>query len=153
MKTDARTAEHIEAYVARGDPRLRRVARALRSLIRKSAPSLRECVNPWGVPTFEGNGPVCFWMVGKNHVTLGFMRGTSLEDPRGLLEGTGKNLRHVKLRALEDLERPGLRPLIASAVRVNRREPGNPTGRPASAARRRPAGSRRAAKTASSRRS
>jgi hypothetical protein len=37
-------------------------------------------------------------MVGKNHVTFGFHYGTSLDDPERLLEGTGKNLRHVKLR-------------------------------------------------------
>lgn len=135
MKTDARTAEHIEAYVAQRDPRLRRIARRLRSLIRKSAPSLSECVNPWGVPTFELNGPVCFWMVGKHHVTFGFMRGTSLDDPKGLLEGTGKNLRHVKLRSLDDLQRPGLKSLIASAVRLNRREPAGKMGRSVSAAR------------------
>jgi hypothetical protein len=146
MTHDARTAEHIEAYVARRDPRLQRIARRLRSLIRKSAPSLSECVNPWGVPTFERNGPVCFWMVGKHHVTFGFMRGTSLDDPKGLLEGTGKNLRHVKLRSLDDLQRPGLKALIASAVRLHRREPADERSRSVSAA------PRRSAKTGSRRR-
>lgn len=47
-------------------------------------------------------------------VSLVFMRGTSLEDPDGLLEGTGKNIRHVKLRSPEQAKerRSALRGLI-----------------------------------------
>lgn len=81
-----------------------------------------ETVNPWGIPTFESNGPFCYFMVGKNHVTLGFLKGTSLKDPEKLLEGTGKNLRHVKVRSVKDLGRKGLVELIRSASRLNRDE-------------------------------
>lgn len=54
--------------------------------------------------------------VHKNHVNLGFFRGTELPDPHGLLEGTGKLLRHVKIRTPEDLENPHLRMLLEQAV-------------------------------------
>jgi len=40
-----------------------------------------------------------------------------------LLEGTGKSLRHVKLREVEDLKRPELRKLIGKALKLNKREP------------------------------
>ena len=56
-------------------------------------------------------------MVGKNHVTFGFHFGTSLQDPERLLEGTGKNIRHVKLRALEDVKRKGLKEMVEAAAR------------------------------------
>jgi len=56
-------------------------------------------------------------------VTFGFLRGTSLPDPAGLLEGTGKNLRHVKLRTAEDLQEPAVRKLIEAAARLNKKEP------------------------------
>ena len=62
-------------------------------------------------------------MVGKNHVTFGFLRGTSLPDPEKLLEGTGKNLRHVKLWTVEDLKRPALKKLIVEAAKLNKRKP------------------------------
>jgi hypothetical protein len=52
---------------------------------------------------------------GKKHVTFGFPSATSLPDPEGLLEGTGKNMRHVKLRSAEDLEKKGLRDLVVAA--------------------------------------
>ena len=64
-------------------------------------------INPWGIPTFDYHGPLAYFMVHAGHITFGFHRGAILEDPQGLLEGTGKALRHVKLRKQEDLERPG----------------------------------------------
>lgn len=54
-------------------------------------------------------------------VSLAFLRGTNLEDPEGLLEGTGKKMRHVKLRSREQFEqrRNAVRGLIESASVVN----------------------------------
>ena len=52
----------------------------------------------------------------RGYVHLGFYRGTSLPHPDGLLEGTGKGLRHVKVRNLEEAERPAVQELIAAAV-------------------------------------
>ncbi|MGB6525100.1 MAG: DUF1801 domain-containing protein, partial [Candidatus Acidiferrales bacterium] len=92
-----RASAQMDAYLATKDPQLRAVASALRSFVKKAVPRITETINPWGIPTFDANGPVCFFTVGKNHVTFGFARGTSLDNSSGLLEGTGKNLRHVKL--------------------------------------------------------
>ncbi len=113
----------ISTYVEKKGPMLLPVAEGLRRLMKKTVAEVKESVNPWKIPTFESGGPMCFFMVGKNHVTFGFLRGTALKDPGGLLEGTGKNLRHVKLRTVEDLKRPELRSLIAEAAKLNRREP------------------------------
>lgn len=54
-------------------------------------------------------------------VNLGFYKGTDLPDPEGLLEGTGSKLRHVKVRSLDDAERPALRALLAAALEERRR--------------------------------
>lgn len=62
-------------------------------------------------------------MAGKNHVTFGFTRGTSLDDPAGLLEGTGKNLRHVKVKTAEQLRDADLRQLILDAAALNGESP------------------------------
>jgi hypothetical protein len=111
------------AYVRYENPELRRVMRGLRSFVRKCAPGTNETVNAWGIPTFERKDPFCFFMVGKNHVTFGFHFGTSLPDPEGLLEGTGKNMRHVKLHTMEDLEQKGLRNLVQAAARLKGKAP------------------------------
>jgi hypothetical protein len=98
-------------------PELGKLLRALRSYLREAVPETKEAVNSWGVPTFVARHPFCFYLAGKNHVTFGFHYGTSLADPLNLLEGTGRNLRHVKLRTLDDLQQPGLRALVLAASR------------------------------------
>src|SRR6476660_5832773 len=49
------------------------------------------------------------------HVNVGFFRGAELDDPNGLLEGTGKFMRHVKLRPGQPVDSEALRTLIQSA--------------------------------------
>ena len=51
----------------------------------------------------------------KAHVNVGLFFGALLEDPAGLLEGTGKRGRHVKLRPGRDVDRAALARLIDSA--------------------------------------
>ncbi|TVR66881.1 MAG: DUF1801 domain-containing protein [Gemmatimonadales bacterium] len=53
----------------------------------------------------------------SRHVNLQFFRGASLSDPGGLLEGTGKAMRHVKLRSPADLDQPGLAALMTAAIK------------------------------------
>ncbi len=57
----------------------------------------------------------------KNHVNVGFFHGATLEDPAGLLVGSGKRMRHVKLKPGSDLNSAALRDLILAAY-VNIRE-------------------------------
>lgn len=106
------------AYVRDDNPALQKVVRGLRSLVKAAVPGTKITVNSWGIPTFETKDPFCFYMAGKNHITFGFHYGTSLNDPEGLLEGTGKNIRHVKLRAIEDLKKKGLKNLVLAAARL-----------------------------------
>src|SRR5215475_1646204 len=58
---------------------------------------------------------ICLIVVYKDHVNLLFPRGVDLKDPRGLLEGSGKAMRHVKMLSASDIERPGVRALVSQA--------------------------------------
>jgi hypothetical protein len=107
----------------RDNPQLEKVVRGLRSLVKKVVPGTKETINSWGLATFEKTQPFCAYMTGKHHVTCCFHYGTSLRDPYELLEGTGKNLRHVKLFAVDDLKQRGLRELLREAARLK----GKPT--------------------------
>ncbi len=55
------------------------------------------------------------------HVNVGFFGGAELPDPAGLLEGTGKFMRHVKLKPGQDIDRRALSSLIESAYSEIRR--------------------------------
>ncbi len=112
----------IDEYVEKAG-KLKDVEKGLRALVKKTIAESEEYVNPWKIPSFDSNGTVCGFMTGKEHVTFIFLRGAALPDPEGLLEGTGKSVRHVKVRSVEDLKRPALKKLIVEAAKLNKREP------------------------------
>ena len=51
----------------------------------------------------------------SNHVNLGFNDGAALDDPKGILQGSGKQIRHITIKAPQDLDRPELRAYIRRA--------------------------------------
>jgi hypothetical protein len=57
----------------------------------------------------------------KDHVNVGFFRGAEIADPKGLLEGTGKLMRHVKLRPEREVDATALTKLIETAYADMRR--------------------------------
>ncbi len=122
-KTSQGKKPQKSSYVKDDNPELRKVVSALRIFVKEAVPGTRETLNAWGVPTFESKTPFCFYMVGKNHVTFGFHFGTSLTDPERLLEGTGKNIRHVKLRNEDAIGQKGLRELVLAASRLEGKPP------------------------------
>lgn len=50
------------------------------------------------------------------HVNLGFDHGSALMDPDGLLQGTGKRIRHIRLSQVADLRREPVLHLVEQAV-------------------------------------
>jgi len=93
----------VDEYVKKAG-KLSGVAKAVRALVKKTVAGCEEYVNPWKIPTFDLNGPLCFYMVAKEHVIFGFVR-------------------HIKLRSVADVRRPGVRSLLKEAARLNRKEP------------------------------
>ena len=62
----------------------------------------------------------CYVKPNKAHVNLGFWHGIDLADPDGLMEGTGKRLRHVKLRDLETARSAAVARLIHTSIEERR---------------------------------
>ncbi len=58
----------------------------------------------------------CYIMPASKHVNLGFNYGAELDDPKSLLEGTGKLFRHIKIRKLSDLENPDLLEILLLSI-------------------------------------
>ena len=65
--------------------------------------------------TYRMKDAICYIGVYKDHVNLGFPRGSALADPYRILEGTGKQMRHIKIRNMPDLERPAIRAYLQEA--------------------------------------
>jgi hypothetical protein len=101
---------------------LKEIATLLRHLIIEIYPDVVEV--PWprqGIAGY-GVGPkkmsehFCYIGMYQDHVNLGFYHGADLPDPARLLEGTGKKLRHVKIRDIGQVERPSIRELIEASL-------------------------------------
>lgn len=90
------------------------------SALRKRLKSLRPDVVEefkWSRPCYAtGRGLFCYLQSTRNHVTLGFYQGASLDDPEHLLEGTGKDLRHVKIVNGANHDAPAIEALLRQAV-------------------------------------
>jgi hypothetical protein len=116
------------AQYVNGLPKAQReIAKALRQLVLDAAPKrdTTEAIK-WTQPVFSNQGPFAFMKAARNHVTLGFWRGVELDDPKGLLEGSGSKMRHVKIKAPEDIKKTALRAMVKQAVNLNQAD-GDPT--------------------------
>jgi hypothetical protein len=94
----------------------------LGAIARKWFARIRQCGDDVLEMMHDGNATACiedvpFAYVGvfKAHVNVGFFRGAQLQDPRGLLVGNGKRMRHVKLRPGEEPDSAALSALIDAA--------------------------------------
>lgn len=83
---------------------------------------MRECGDDVREVLHDGHPTACIANAGfgyvnafKAHVNVGFFRGAEIADPEGLLEGTGRFMRHVKLRPNGDFNSTALRKLIDTA--------------------------------------
>ncbi len=83
--------------------------------IRRCGPEVREIMHD-GCPTAcLGDAAFAYVAVFSRHANVGFFRGSELPDPDGLLEGTGRFMRHVKLRPAPGSNSKALRQLIEAA--------------------------------------
>lgn len=98
-----------------------KIAAALRELLAEIMPGITEV--PWVKQKIVGYGVgpkkmsehFCYIAPFKKHVNLGFFYGADLDDPQSLLEGSGKKLRHIKVKSLDQVADPALRALVSAA--------------------------------------
>ena len=117
------------------EPGLAAIARRLRAMIRAVDAKTVETVRLGDNAATYGVGPkkmtdgYAYIMPMRGYVNLGFYQGALLADPERLLEGTGKALRHVKVRSLADANRASVRALVAAALARRRRGVTGPKAR------------------------
>jgi hypothetical protein len=108
-------------------PPLRPVVGFLRKLVTSLDKACVEIVWPRMQIASFGVGPrkmsqhYAYIGVQRSHVNLGFYRGSLLKDPAGLLDGTGRKLRHVKIADMPAARNPAIRTLLVQAIAERRR--------------------------------
>jgi len=107
----------FDEYLADQTTRNQNVIRALRKLVRRVAPKLQESVK-WGNGCWvKGKAPVAYVYSAPDHVQCGFFAGSSLKDPKGLLNGEGKFVRHIKVVNLSDIDEGAFGALLRQAAK------------------------------------
>jgi hypothetical protein len=108
------------------DPAVRDLALSLRTLVLKELAPCHESI--WDAynavslgygPTGRLKDDVCHIAVYAKHVNLGFNHGAHLEDPRGILQGTGTRIRHVTIKTPADITQPVIRQYIRTARKLS----------------------------------
>jgi hypothetical protein len=104
----------VDAWFSKPDDELRRLAL---EQMRGCGPDVRELLHDGSPTACVEDAAFGYVNAFRAHVNVGFFYGAALDDPAGLLEGTGKRIRHVKLRWGQQVNAAALSELVAAAYR------------------------------------
>jgi hypothetical protein len=116
-------AQQLNRFIARFEPREQALIRACRRVLRQRLPGAFELVYDnynffvigYG-PTERPSEAVLSLAARAGGLGLSFLHGAELPDPSGILQGSGKQNRFVRLTAASDLKQPAVEQLIAAAL-------------------------------------
>ena len=108
----------VEQWLANLAPDLQAITKQLRAVARKNMPDAQEFIYHDAIGYSVSDSPfdrICYVAPQKKgYVNFGFFFGAGLPDPKKLLIGEGKRLRHVKVWSVEETKNPALVKLIAT---------------------------------------
>jgi hypothetical protein len=105
----------IDAWFDSRAGELGAIARPWYERMRQCGQDVRELLHDGHPTACVGEAAFGYVNAFTAHVNVGFFLGAHLADPARLLEGTGKNMRHVKLRPGAEIDREALAALIEAA--------------------------------------
>lgn len=95
--------EQITTYIAEAPEEQRKIMEAIRQIIHKEVPSVVENFK-WSRPVFSTDADFAYFKTAKSYLTFGIFKFDKIKDNVALLEGTGKDMRHIKIKKIEDLQ-------------------------------------------------
>src|SRR5256714_2707212 len=105
----------IEVWMHEHAGELGAIARRWFEVMRGCGADIRELLHDGHPTACVGDAAFAYVNAFKAHVNVGFFRGAEIEDPNGLLEGSGKFMRHVKLSPEREVDTAALTKLIETA--------------------------------------
>jgi|HubBroStandDraft_1064217.scaffolds.fasta_scaffold121071_2 hypothetical protein len=105
----------VDFWFTNGSIELRAMARKWFVQMKQCGDDVRELLHDGCPVACIEDAPFGYVNTFKSHVNVGFFYGAMLKDPAGLLEGSGKRMRHVKLKPGRELDAAALGGLIDAA--------------------------------------
>ena len=105
----------VDIWLTNDPVDLRSIAQKWFVQMRQRGDDVRELMHDGCPVACVENAPFAYVNSFKSHVNVGFFYGATLRDPAGLLEGSGKRMKHVKLNPGRELNVPALSGLIDAA--------------------------------------
>ena len=116
------TEHQIADSLKSSSEQIRSLAQALRTYLKKETNPAFELAGKSAQSFNIGYGFTttawdcfCAIIVYRNHINISFPSGASLSDPDGILHGTGKRVRHLKIKELDDLKTPAVQKILNEA--------------------------------------
>jgi hypothetical protein len=105
----------IAAWMNENPDELAAIARYWFDVLRDCGDDVREVMHDDQPTACVGDAAFAYVDAFTSHVNVGFFHGAQLADPAGLLAGSGKRMRHVKLHPGREVNAAALRELIGAA--------------------------------------
>lgn len=105
----------VEAWLSEPHDELRRLARPWFERMRACGDDVREVLADGHPTACVGDAAFGYVEAFHAHANVGFFLGAALDDPAGLLDGTGKRMRHVKLHWGRPVDEAALAALVTAA--------------------------------------
>ena len=96
----------------------KKIITKLRTLVGDIAPKLVESSKWTNGVWLKGNLPIIYIHTEADHVQFGFFAGANFSDPKNLLQGKGKQVRHIRVESIEDVDETAFATMIRKAVRA-----------------------------------
>lgn len=118
-------ANDVDELLSSHSPEVRSLVEALRGAIHRAVPDARETVfGGWRLISYGFDaslkGQFCGIIPHAGHANVQFPQGVQLEDPGGLLRGSGKRSRHIQVRTIEEARSDALAALVRAAAALVR---------------------------------
>ncbi len=120
----------VDIWLSDGPAELQSIAQKWFVVMRQCGDDVRELIHDGCPVACVKDAPFGYVNSFKSHVNVGLFYGALLEDPAGLLEGSGKRMRHAKLKPGLEQNAAALRDLIDAAyMDIRARLDGEPSSR------------------------
>ncbi|RYZ61031.1 MAG: DUF1801 domain-containing protein [Chitinophagaceae bacterium] len=93
----------VTDYINNAPEDQKAIMEALRQLIHQHLPSVQESFK-WSRPVFSTGKDLAYFKTAKSSLTFGFMQAEKIKSNLHLLEGTGKDMRHIKIRNVSAID-------------------------------------------------